>query len=231
MCGRFTQMLSWSEVHYLSGLIGGMSEEDYRQALARGDVRPIPITEYANILHLDDIGRRTLTPMRWGWPKIADRANAGRDLNMHARGETIDSRPTFAQSFRERRGIAWCDTFNEGENVPRNARQLICWRPGREPMPIAVIYQEFVDGDGVLHWRFCMVTVQENAALAARNVERMPAILDGDEAIALWLGETPAPLEDVKAVLKPYAGELIIEIQERRRPSPPPRNRDQPRLF
>ncbi len=48
--------------------------------------------------------------MRWGFSKA--RASDFKPDHMHARAETIDSRPTFSEAFAERRGILMVDTFN-----------------------------------------------------------------------------------------------------------------------
>ena len=50
-------------------------------------------------------GRRELVPMRWGFSKPEN--PAFKPDHMHARAETIDARPTFAESFAERRGITF----------------------------------------------------------------------------------------------------------------------------
>lgn len=240
MCGKFTWMLSWAEVHFLSGLTGGdggagMSDEAYRAAETDGELRrSTPMTE-APILHLNGAGERTVTMMRWGWPKEFGAKN-GRDLHMHAKAETIDTLRTFGDAFRTRRGVAWTTNFNEGETLPNGrTRQWVCWTPGRKAIPIAVLYQLFEHPGGDTLLAFVMATTAECPQLAALKIERMPAILQSEADIALWLGEQQAPLHDVKAVLRPYPGELIMEPQERpkppRPPKPPPGTRETPRLF
>ncbi len=64
----------------------------------------------------------------------------------------------------------------------------------------------------------------------------MPALIARADA-ALWLGETGAPPAAVKAALRPYEGELIVEeetvLYPRKPPPPRPRRDDdrQPGLF
>ena len=41
--------------------------------------------------------------------------------------------------------------------------------------------------------------------------DRFPVLLANDEDIALWLGETAAPLEEIKTLVRVSAGALIVE--------------------
>jgi len=62
------------------------------------------------VIRLDEGGKRESVRMRWGFSKA--RASDFKPDHMHARAETIDSRPTFSEAFAERRGILMVDTFN-----------------------------------------------------------------------------------------------------------------------
>jgi hypothetical protein len=96
--------------------------------------------------------------MRWGWPKSFE-AKDGRARHMHAVGETIDEKVTFAESFRLRRGIAWCTTFNEGETLPNGKhKQWVCRDPGAPPLAHRGDLPGLPKGRGRLFPAFCMVT-------------------------------------------------------------------------
>ena len=95
---------------------------------------------------------------------------------MHARAETIDTRPTFAEAFAERRGLVLVETFNEGEALPNGKTEQWVIRPkDRKPIAIAVIWEEWA-GDTGSEATFVMVTVPPNT-LIGRITDRMPAIL------------------------------------------------------
>jgi hypothetical protein len=47
-----------------------------------------------------------------GWPDRRPKASINIPRFMHAKSETIDVLPTFAESFRKRRGIAAVGSFN-----------------------------------------------------------------------------------------------------------------------
>jgi len=187
-------MASWREVHAFS------------QPLTVSTAQPSELVvstpmRFAQIMRLNGNGERELVSMRWGF---ADKkANAPlRPKHMHARAETVDKLPTFANAFAQARGIVIVHTFNEGEELPNGkTKQWVITPKDNEPIAIAVICEQWQNGADVLD-TFVQVTVPANA-LIARITDRMPAILPRD-AWPVWLGETWAPSEEVKALLRTY---------------------------
>lgn len=213
MCGKFTQMASWREVHAFSQALtdGALSDG----AAGDGAVLTATPMRFAHILRLDADGRREVVPMRWGFPDR--RASApGRPKHMHARAETIDERPTFANAFAHARGVLLVRTFNEGEDLPsgKTKQWVFTPRDGR-PLAIAVIWEEWrreADGGEETLETFVMATTPPNA-LIARVTDRMPAFLRLQD-VPLWLGETDAPLSEVKAALRTYEDDGNWEMTE-----------------
>jgi putative SOS response-associated peptidase YedK len=144
---------------------------------------------------------------------------------MHARAETVDRLPTFAQAFASSRGILMVHTFNEGEELPngRTKQWVVTPRDG-QPIAIAAICEEWHNGTEILQ-TFVQVTTPANA-LISRITDRMPAILPR-ETWATWLGETDAPLTDVRALLQTFedGGNWVMTEQEPKRPPRPPKPR------
>ncbi len=211
MCGKFTQLASWDEVHAFS------------QPLAADADAPVVVStpmRFAKIMRLDAAGVRVLSPMRWGFPEKSANAPA-RPKHMHARAETIDTRPTFAPAFRDGRGILMVHTFNEGEELPSGkTKQWTIAPKDRLPIAIAVIFEEWINGDERL-LTFVLVTTPANA-LIARITDRMPAILHPVDW-PVWLGETPAPLAEVKALLRTFEDDGAWEMAEQdAKPRRPP---------
>lgn len=134
MCGKFTQMASWKDVVAFSQPLVATREAD-----------PVTIStpmRTAQIMRLDESGRRQLVPMRWGFSKHG--AAVFKPDHMHARGETVDSRPRFSEAFDERRGILMVETFNEGEKLTNGKTKQWVIRPkDRKPIAIAVIWEEW----------------------------------------------------------------------------------------
>ena len=202
MCGKFTQMAEWKEVVAFSQPLTAIPEG-----------QPVTVStpmRTARVIRTGDDGRRELVAMRWGFSKPEN--PSFKPDHMHARAETVDTRPTFAEAFAERRGILMVETFNEGEEQPSGRTKQWVIRPrDRKPIAIAVIWEEWV-GDAGSELTFVMITVPPNPLIAGIT-DRMPAILR-QEDWAIWLGEADAPLADVKALLRTFDDEGGWEMSE-----------------
>lgn len=203
MCGKFTQMSSWREVHAFSQ---PLTVPANAELVVSTPMRP------ANILRLKANGEREIVPMRWGFSGVNDKTPS-KPRHIHARGETVDTLRTFAQAFQEARGILVVATFNEGEEINGKTRQWVISPNDRLPIAIAVICEQWTNGTDTLE-TFVMVTTPPNA-LIARITDRMPAILP-PKTWATWLGETDALLDGVKVLLRTYedSGNWTMEPQE-----------------
>jgi len=219
MCGKFTRMYSWQQVFEYSNFL--RPAED-----------PIETTtpmRFAPVIHLDADGKRTTTPMRWGFADRRAKSPVERPKHMHARSETIDMLPTFSEAFDGARGIIVVNTFNEAEELPSGkTRQWTITPRNGKPIGIAVIYErwEHMDGNEIL--TFVMATTLANKLISAIT-DRMPAIL-APEHWATWLGETNAPLSDVKALLQTFEGDWDMREQEKK-PAPPKRPPAEPTML
>jgi putative SOS response-associated peptidase YedK len=198
------------------------------------------------VVHLGPDGERLVTPMVWGF---TDRRSEGRRMvkNMHARGETVDTKTTWRDGFRFRRGFTFAKSFNEGKEIPvvdeegdltgKTWTQQWTMRPkDGKPVLIGVIYDVFNVGNGE-EFEFAQVTVPANAEIS-RITDRMPLILD-EADIELWLGETRAPTEEVKALIRtrefdPAEWEIGPEDPSKKPPRPRKKRKseiDRPDLF
>jgi putative SOS response-associated peptidase YedK len=220
MCGKFTQMATWKQVVAFSQPLVAIPED--------GEVIASTPMRLAQLMRLGEDRRREIVPMRWGFSKSGNASF--RPDHMHARGETIDSRPMFMESFAERRGIVVVETFNEGEALPNGKTKQWVIRPkDRKPIAIAVIWEDWQGDDGATPC-FIQVTVPANA-LIAKITDRMPAILR-QEDWPVWLGETDASLTDVKMLLQTFDDEGNWDISEQASPkSAKPKKKSQMDLF
>jgi putative SOS response-associated peptidase YedK len=190
MCGKFTQMSSWRDVHAFSQPLSDADSE----------VVSTPM-RFANIIRLNEVGEREVVSMRWGFAANGDK-NPSRPKHMHARSETIDRLPTFANAFMHRRGILVVHTFNEGEELPNGkTKQWVITPNDRKPIAIAVICEKWTNGDETLD-TFIQVTTPANA-LISKITDRMPAILRPEDW-EVWLGEREGGPADVKMALRTF---------------------------
>ena len=109
MCGRFTQRLSWAELHELMGLIGPPLDLPPRYNVAPGqDVAIVRAAETGRTG-----GGRRLAMLCWGLvPTWARDPAIGRKL-INARSETVAEKPAFRAAYRHRRCLVPADGFYE----------------------------------------------------------------------------------------------------------------------
>ena len=193
MCGKFTQLVAWEDAYVFFSKLAEPTAEEAPVVFAT------PMRS-ALIIRLDEGGKRESVRMRWGFSNPG--SSSFKPDHMHARGETVDSRPTFAESFSERRGILMVDTFNEGEEQPGGKTKQWVIRPeDRKPIAIAVIWEEWEGDTGAVPC-FIQVTVPANK-LVSTITDRMPAILNEEDWPA-WLGEDDSSPADVKSLLRTF---------------------------
>ena len=210
MCGKFTQLAQQEMAffHLLSVIPGTASPE-----AAIPENAPVTISmpmRLAKVMRLGEDGKREFASMKWGFSKPENAAFKAD--HMHARAETINTRPTFAEAFAERRGIALVQTFNEGEEQPNGkTKQWVIRAKDRKPIAIAVIWEEWQGPSGA-EATFVMATVPPNE-LIGRITDRMPAVLR-EEDWPRWLGEDDAKSVEVKALLRTFDDEGAWEMNE-----------------
>jgi putative SOS response-associated peptidase YedK len=200
-------MASWSEVvdfaEAFSATAGDGGDND-RQVGFR------VMSDLAVVVFDHEAGKRRVIPMRWGYPR---RGNWRSPDPIHARSETIDSKPTFAPAFQNgQRGIVLVKTFNEGKQISPKVTEQHTIMLGDEPAgAIAFLFDEFSIADLPQRLRACvMVTVPANALIRTLTTEhaesdRMPAFLAKDDW-ATWLGENGSSPDQAKGCLNTVEG-------------------------
>lgn len=219
MCGKFTQMMSWSAYVRLADLVGA----------PQSPLEVVMPMRYATVLALDGNGKRAQVKMRWGlvppWQKDPDTS----PRYIHARAEGIEEKPTYRDAFLHRRGLLIVRTFNEGEDVgSKTIQHTITPRDGL-PMAIAVIWERWHEAHGGTLLTFAMVTVAANK-LITPITDRMPAVLQGGDW-GKWLGEEPATAEELKTMLQPFEGAWDMAPEKPAKSPPPPKPKPQPDLL
>jgi putative SOS response-associated peptidase YedK len=145
--------------------------------------------------------KRRVVLTRWGWP---GRRNWKIPKNIHVRGETIGTTPTFAPAFLNgQRGIVVMRTFNEAPDIPGPTIQHTITPGELSYVGIAFLWHQFdvLEIGGSLP-ACVMVTVEANQLIKTLPTDRMPAIL-ADEDWDLWLRGTP---DEAKVCLKTMEG-------------------------
>lgn len=203
MCGRYTQIRPWSELVEL-----------YRIAV---DTAPLNLPPRYNIAPTQDVpivrrmqdgNDRELVTVRWGLvPFWAKDIKIGYNL-INARAETIDTKPSFREAFKRRRCLVPADGFYEWRaTTARRKQPYYITLPDDDTMAFAGLWEAWKSPEGVPIESCTIIVTAANSQLHEIH-DRMPVILDPDAADA-WL-DVARPLTDAKALLQPYAGELVL---------------------
>jgi putative SOS response-associated peptidase YedK len=218
MCGKFSQVLAWDGLTLFADL-----------AAADGASEAVTPMRFATIIRLGRDGKREAVRMRWGLaaPHAKD---PNRSLHIHARAESIDEKPTFRDAFCHRRALVVVNHFNEGKELsPTKTEQYVVTPNDKQPIAIAVVWERWAEPRGGVLESFAMVTVAANA-LIGTITDRMPAVI-APEAWGKWLGEEPASIAELKALLVPFHGDWSMRKAEKAPPPAKPADIRQPSLF
>lgn len=200
MCGKFTAMYSYAEVHafssaFIKSLEECAAENDQETTFRVMSMIPVHVWDREK-------QERRVIAMRWGFPH---RSDWRRPDVIHARSETIDEKVTFKNAFLDgQRGVVLVKTFNEAPDIPGPTIQHTI-TPDMTKSGIAVIWRKFDVGAAVPLLACVMVTVAANKLIAGLPTDRMPAILDPADW-KKWTGEEPATVDELKAMLKTVEG-------------------------
>ncbi len=182
MCGRFTQRLSWEELHRLADLIG-----QPRNLAPRYSIAP---TTQIEVHRPAETGGNELVQMRWGlvpgwWKKPLKDLPA----TFNARAETVAEKPMFRTAFKTRRCIIPASGFYEwtgkaGAKTPH----YFSARSG-EPLAFAALWEQAKHpGTGEPLTSATIIVGAANNWMN-RFHDRQPVILDWRDANAWMRGD------------------------------------------
>jgi putative SOS response-associated peptidase YedK len=196
MCGRFNLHANPRAVASLFGL------PTVPELAPRYNVAP---SQPVAVVGLKPGGQaRGLALMKWGLvPRWAKSDDGSKPIN--ARAETLLDRPTFRDSFRQRRCLIPASGFYEWQKAGSRKRPFHI--RGRDGMPLAFagLWDRWEGPDGPV-LTCCIVTTAANELVKPLH-DRMPVILGPDE-FARWL-DPAAPAEDLLALLRPCPAEVL----------------------
>jgi putative SOS response-associated peptidase YedK len=198
MCGRYTQLRSWSELVQIFAVATAAPAPN---ALARYNIAP---TQDVAVVRLGASGRELL-PMRWGLvPAWAKDVRMGVRL-INARAESVAEKPAFRAALRARRCLIPADGFYEWEGQARGPKLpfRIAMADGA-PFAFAGLWerwQSVADGQVVLS---CTILTTEANAVVRPIHDRMPVILATADYDA-WLDCSGHPATAVQRLLGPYS--------------------------
>lgn len=199
MCGRFTQKASPQELADAFGL--GELPVDLG---ARYNISPSqPVLVVAN-----RPGPRRAEVMTWGLvPAWAHKPLAPGQL-ANARSESAAEKPSFRQALRWRRGLLLMEGFYEWQTVGKHKQPHWFSLPGQQPFGVAALWELPHPLGGSDTATTCLLTTDPCATVVALH-DRMPVILP-PSAWSTWLAEGPLGETDLRQLLIPWSGELLV---------------------
>lgn len=210
MCGRYTHLFTWAELHRLMSL-GNLTPEEQAQIdiqlRKRYNVAP---QQLAPVILANQSGR-TLGFFRWGlipfWSKDASIAN--RTIN--ARSETVATSPAFREAFKRGRCLVPVSGFYEWEPVEGSRRKQPWYIHAKDHSILffAGIFDEWTPPGplpGAPLRTFSILTTGANQFMR-RLHSRMPVVLTPTQQ-AQWL-DPAAAAHDLMPLLLPSDPALL----------------------
>ena len=204
MCGRARLSSDVSEIKLAFRIPPERPAPNFAPSWNVAPTDPLPVVGYDPKDH-----QRGLAVMRWGlvpfWAKDIKVGFA----NINAKAEGIENKPAFREAFRQRRCLVPVDNFYEWEKVDGGKQPYAIGLKGGGLMALAGLWETWrARSSGERVRSFAIVTTTPNE-LRAELHNRMPVVL-APEAWPVWLGEAPAELPELKALLAPYPSERMV---------------------
>jgi putative SOS response-associated peptidase YedK len=227
MCGRFALYTPPARIaRYFGATLAEDTEQDYAPSwnvaptdqvlgVRERPPRPGPAEGGGEHAHdgADGPPERLLMSFRWGLvPWWSKDAKTGSRL-FNARSETVTTKASFREAFRERRIIIPADGFYEWRKTKTGARQPHYFtRADGDPMAFAGLAERWRPKDAprdTPYLRSCtMITAPGGADMEGIH-DRMPVILD-PATFDVWLDPTNEDSEELRALLRPPPGGTVV---------------------
>lgn len=196
MCGRFTLTVEPREI---LAEFGVEASDAYRP---RYNVAPTQavwaVTQQATEWQLGSL--------IWGLVPHWARGGRGAQLRINARSETVAVKPSYRDSFRQRRCLILADGFYEWQGEGKYRRPMLIRRRDARPYAFAGLWDGWSAADGSMTYSCTILTTTANDAIRAIH-DRMPVILNARQR-NVWLDPLSGPAA-LGALLQPCPAEEL----------------------
>ena len=206
VCGRFTlrtPSTSWCQMFLIDV---GAQDGDGPLEGPRYNIAP---TQPVNCV-IQLTGRpRAVALLRWGLiPSWSDDLTIGNRM-INARGETVDTKPSFRKAFAHRRCLIPTDGYYEWKKVADGKQPYLIHRGDDGVMAMAGLWEENSKADpDHVPIRTCTV-ITTNANTTTKEIhDRMPVFLDPSD-FDRWLDPNFHACEQLKSLLRPAPNDLL----------------------
>ncbi len=150
-------------------------------------------------------GTNRMEQFRWGLVPFWARDTSIGNRMINARAETLVTKPSFNDLFKNRRCLVLASGFYEWRREGK--RKVPMWfklKTG-ESFVFAGLWDSWKQSDGSMLRTYTIITTEPNAMLLPIH-NRMPVMLNDDDALA-WMNHDA--LGDALSLLKPFPAELM----------------------
>ena len=197
MCSRFTQKLTWRQIHDFYSLTGSALPLNLQPHYNGAPAQDFTVCRF------DENGNRAIAQLRWGlvpaWAK--DSGMSTRHIN--ARAETVHTKPSFSDAFRSRRCLVPANGWFEWQRTGHGKQPYFLALADGSPLSFAALWERW-NKDGESLESFAIITTAASSALADIH-HRQPAIIDSDR-FDDWLDPTSSVPWLLELVREPRAG-------------------------
>lgn len=198
MCGRFTQLYTYAELHAYWSFFGKpVSNFEPRYHICPTQKIQVIVPAAKGV---------ALTQMRWGlvpswWKKPLKELPA----SFNARAETVAEKPFFRSAFKSKRCIIPASGWYEWQDR-KDGKQPWYFTPSKEPVAfIAGLWETWTDPESKEELLSATMVITDHNTFVGQYHDRMPVILTLDDARAWMSGANglellkPAPEDALKA--------------------------------
>jgi putative SOS response-associated peptidase YedK len=201
MCGRFTHLYTWAQLHALYMLTLGTPPHNFEESYNVCPTDPVD----AIVPHFD---RNELVRMRWGlipawWSK------AVKDIKLatfNARAETVQTKPFFREAFKKSRCLMPASGYYEWQDTPTGKQPYYFTRRDGQVMTLAGVCDRWHDRETDQTIRSCAMVIIEPNKFVGEVHDRLPVVLEADQFDAWLRGD----VKDAVELMKP-AGEDVLQ--------------------
>jgi putative SOS response-associated peptidase YedK len=151
---------------------------------------------------------RWIVPLRWGLIPAWVKEDTKLPLLNNAKSETIDSKPSFRSSFRQRRCLILADGFYEWDAKQTPKQPYFIHRKNHYPIAMAGIWDRWATGEKAVD-SCCIITTSANKVVSSIH-DRMPVIITPENYDA-WLDGSLHDVETLNKLMRNAVASTLLE--------------------
>lgn len=203
MCGRFVVSYTYDQLVAFLGNAFDIFDLDENVAIPNYNVAP----GQQVISVISDGTNYRVGTLKWGLvPSFSKDEKSGYKM-INARRETIHIKPSFKQSFFQKRCVILANGFYEWKRKDGSKKPHYITLNDQEMFLMAGLWSGYQKEDGSMLYTTTIITTEANEKMSDLH-DRMPVILDLDAA-RVWLNPKERNIEILDSLLTQYPNELI----------------------